>query len=159
MFGEFHNIFLIFIIIMIKVRAQYYLCFGTEESECFFIIFGCLNYVIPISSKLVVYKTVEAPRGTLIHHYKVDKYGKITWVNMIIATENNNLAYNQAVTQVAKRYVNSAKLTEGMLNRVEAVIRAFDPCLSCATHAWGEMPLSIQLYDSDGKLVDKVVRM
>jgi len=100
----------------------------------------------------------EAPRGTLIHHYKVDKFGKITWVNMIIATENNNLAYNQAVTQVAKRYVNSTRLTEGMLNRVEAVIRAFDPCLSCATHAWGEMPLSIQLYDEDGKLVDKIVR-
>ena len=79
----------------------------------------------------------------MIHHYKVDKYGKITWVNMIIATENNNLAYNQAITQVAKRYVNSTKLTEGMLNRVEAVIRAFDPCLSCATHAWGEMLLSI----------------
>ncbi|MGD0328929.1 MAG: Ni/Fe hydrogenase subunit alpha [Nitrososphaeria archaeon] len=100
----------------------------------------------------------EAPRGTLFHHYKVDDLGRITWVNMIIATENNNLAYNKAVTQVAKKYVVSSKLAEGMLNRVEAVIRAFDPCLSCATHAWGEMPLSISLYSSKGKLLDNVTR-
>ena len=83
----------------------------------------------------------EAPRGTLIHHYKVDQQGLITWNNMIIATEHNNIAYNMAVTQVAKKYVKAKQLQEGMLNRVEAVIRAFDPCLSCATHAFGEMPL------------------
>jgi NAD-reducing hydrogenase large subunit len=100
----------------------------------------------------------EAPRGTLIHHYKVDPQGMIKWVNMIIATEHNNLAYNKAVTQVAKKYVNGKRLQEGMLNRVEAVIRAFDPCLSCATHAVGQMPLDVQLIDSDGKLVDRKVR-
>ncbi|MEM1985769.1 MAG: Ni/Fe hydrogenase subunit alpha [Nitrososphaeria archaeon] len=100
----------------------------------------------------------EAPRGTLIHHYKVDRNGKITWTNLIIATENNNLAYNMAVTQVAKKYVNGKKLDEEMLNRVEAVIRAFDPCLSCATHAWGRMPLSIHLYDSKGREVDRLLR-
>jgi NAD-reducing hydrogenase large subunit len=100
----------------------------------------------------------EAPRGTLMHHYKVDPQGMIRWCNMIIATEHNNLAYNKAVTQVAKKYVNSKQLKEGMLNRVEAVIRAFDPCLSCATHAVGQMPLEVQLIDSEGKLLDRKIR-
>ncbi|MCW4046842.1 MAG: Ni/Fe hydrogenase subunit alpha [Candidatus Bathyarchaeota archaeon] len=100
----------------------------------------------------------EAPRGTLIHHYAVDPQGMIVWANMIIATEHNNLAYNKAVTQVAKKYVNGKRLQEGMLNRVEAVIRAFDPCLSCATHAVGQMPLDVTLIDSNGKIVDRRVR-
>jgi NAD-reducing hydrogenase large subunit len=100
----------------------------------------------------------EAPRGTLIHHYKVDPQGIITKVNMIIATEHNNLAYNKAVTQVAKKYVKAEKLQEGMLNRVESVIRSFDPCLSCATHAVGAMPLELDLIDSQGKIVDKQIR-
>jgi NAD-reducing hydrogenase large subunit len=100
----------------------------------------------------------EAPRGTLIHHYKVDKEGLVTWVNMIIATENNNLAYNMAVTQVAKKYVSGKKLNEGLLNRVEAVVRAFDPCLSCATHALGKMALDIQLFDSEERLIDRLTR-
>jgi NAD-reducing hydrogenase large subunit len=100
----------------------------------------------------------EAPRGTLIHHYTVDPQGMITWVNMTIATEHNNIAYNKAVTQVAKKYVKARKLQEGMLNRVEAVIRAFDPCLSCATHAVGSMPLDIRLIDSRNKLVDRAIR-
>jgi NAD-reducing hydrogenase large subunit len=77
----------------------------------------------------------EAPRGTLLHHYKIDKNGRITWANMIIATGNNNLAMNKGVYQVAKHFVRGEKIQEGMLNRVEAVIRTFDPCLSCSTHA------------------------
>jgi NAD-reducing hydrogenase large subunit len=100
----------------------------------------------------------EAPRGTLIHHYKVDPQGMITWNNMVIATEHNNIAYNMAVTQVAKKYVKAKALQEGMLNRVEAVIRAFDPCLSCATHAVGSMPLDIKLIDSKGIIVDRKIR-
>src|SRR4030042_2268708 len=100
----------------------------------------------------------EAPRGTLIHHYTVDPNGLINWVNMIIATEHNNSAYNKAVTQVAKKYVKAKKLEEGMLNRVEAVIRAFDPCLSCAAHALGSMPLHVQLFNAEGTLVDEVTR-
>jgi NAD-reducing hydrogenase large subunit len=100
----------------------------------------------------------EAPRGTLIHHYKVDAQGLITWNNMIIATEHNNIAYNMAVTQVAKKYVKARQLQEGMLNRVEAVIRAFDPCLSCATHAVGQMPLEVQLVGADGRLIDRKTR-
>ena len=100
----------------------------------------------------------EAPRGTLIHHYKVDPQGMITWNNMVIATEHNNIAYNMAVTQVAKKYVKDKQLQEGMLNRVEAVIRAFDPCLSCATHAVGSMPLDIKLVDANGRLLDRKIR-
>jgi len=100
----------------------------------------------------------EAPRGTLIHHYKVDPEGMITKVNMIIATEHNNLAYNKAVTQVAQKYVKAETLTEGMLNRVESVIRSFDPCLSCATHMVGQMPLDVQLFNAEGKLVDRKTR-
>ena len=100
----------------------------------------------------------EAPRGTLIHHYNIDQQGIITWVNMIIATEHNNLAYNKAVTQVAKKYIKARKLQEGMLNRIEMVIRAFDPCLSCATHSVGAMPLDVQLLDFEGKIVDHVTR-
>jgi NAD-reducing hydrogenase large subunit len=100
----------------------------------------------------------EAPRGTLIHHYKIDENGLITWANLIIATGHNNLAMNQGVLQVAKRYVNSQHLTEGMLNRVEAVIRTYDPCLSCSTHALGQMPMQIQLIAPDGILLDELKR-
>ncbi|MEM2688192.1 MAG: nickel-dependent hydrogenase large subunit, partial [Thermoproteota archaeon] len=101
---------------------------------------------------------IEAPRGTLIHHYRVDAQGRISKVNLIVATVNNNLAFNRAVTQVAKKYVNGRSLSEGMLNRVEAVVRALDPCLSCATHAIGEMPLKILLYDSENNLIAEVGR-
>jgi NAD-reducing hydrogenase large subunit len=100
----------------------------------------------------------EAPRGTLIHHYKVDKEGIVNSVNMIIATEHNNLSYNKAVTQVAKKYVKGKHVKEGCLNRIEAVIRAFDPCLSCATHAVGNMPIDLQLYDSRGNLIEQQLR-
>jgi NAD-reducing hydrogenase large subunit len=100
----------------------------------------------------------EAPRGTLMHHYKIDEHGLITWVDLIIATGHNNLAMNQSIRQVAEAYVDGAKLTEGMLNRVEAVIRCYDPCLSCASHAFGQMPLSIELKDADGRVVDRLVR-
>jgi NAD-reducing hydrogenase large subunit len=100
----------------------------------------------------------EAPRGTLIHHYKVDKDGLIRDVNMIIATGNNNLAMNRSVLQVAKHYVKSAQLSEPMLNRVEAVIRCYDPCLSCSTHALGEMALHLQLMGPDGTVLDELMR-
>ncbi len=100
----------------------------------------------------------EAPRGTLIHHYKIDDDGMMTWMNLIIATGHNNLAMNESVKQVAKAYVDGNKIQEGMLNRVEAVIRCYDPCLSCASHAVGQMPLRIQLFDPRGELVDEVTR-
>ena len=100
----------------------------------------------------------EAPRGTLIHHYKVDDQGRMTWANMIIATGHNNLAMNRGVKQVAQHFVNGSKLTEGMLNRVEAVIRCFDPCLSCSTHALGQMPMHVELRGPAGELLDEIRR-
>ncbi len=100
----------------------------------------------------------EAPRGTLIHHYRVDEQGLITWANLVIATGHNNLAMNRGILQVARHFVRSEKLNEGMLNRVEAVIRAFDPCLSCSTHAYGQMPLQIRLLSADGKVLDQLCR-
>ena len=100
----------------------------------------------------------EAPRGTLFHHYKIDEQGLIRWCNLIIATGQNNLAMNRSVLQVAQRFVQGERLTHGMLNRVEAVIRAYDPCLSCSTHAVGEMALEIQLVSPDGGVLDAVRR-
>jgi len=100
----------------------------------------------------------EAPRGTLFHHYKIDEQGLIRWVNLIIATGHNNMAMNRAVLQVAKHFVHGDRLTPGMLNRVEAVIRTYDPCLSCSTHAVGEMPLVIQLFNAAGDMVDELRR-
>jgi NAD-reducing hydrogenase large subunit len=100
----------------------------------------------------------EAPRGTLNHHYKVDENGLITWANLVIATGQNNNAMNRGVLQAAKHYVKDGKFTEGILNRVEAVVRTFDPCLSCSTHAFGQMPLLLSLVSADGEVVDQVVR-
>ncbi len=100
----------------------------------------------------------EAPRGTLFHHYQVDKNGLLQKVNLIIATGHNNLAMNQTVTQIAKNYIKNAEITEGVLNRVEAGIRAYDPCLSCSTHAVGQMPLHVQLVGADGRIVQEVYR-
>jgi NAD-reducing hydrogenase large subunit len=100
----------------------------------------------------------EAPRGTLNHHYKVDENGLITWANLVIATGQNNTAMNQGVLQAAKHYVKDGKFTEGILNRVEAVVRTFDPCLSCSTHAFGQMPLVISLISAEGEMMDQVAR-
>jgi NAD-reducing hydrogenase large subunit len=99
---------------------------------------------------------IEAPRGTLIHHYKVSEQGAITWANVIVATGHNNLAMNRSVEQVAMRFVDGNNLKEGMLNRVQAVVRAYDPCLSCSTHALGQLPLQIELVASDGTVVDEI---
>jgi NAD-reducing hydrogenase large subunit len=101
---------------------------------------------------------VEAPRGTLIHHYWVNKDGKVEKVNMIVSTGHNNLAMNKGVQHVARKYVKAKKLKEGMLNRVEAVIRCYDPCLSCATHAVGKMPIVVELQDAAGTVVDTIRR-
>jgi NAD-reducing hydrogenase large subunit len=100
----------------------------------------------------------EAPRGTLFHHYKVDENGLIKKVNLIIATGQNNLAMNKTVTQIAQHFIHGNEIQEGLLNRVEAGIRAFDPCLSCSTHAAGQMPLHIELIDAKGTVVNEVYR-
>jgi NAD-reducing hydrogenase large subunit len=100
----------------------------------------------------------EAPRGTLIHHYTIDEHGLIRSANLVIATGHNNLAMNRGVLQVAQHFIRNAHITDGILNRLEAVIRAFDPCLSCSTHALGEMPLHVQLFDAAGALIDERIR-
>jgi NAD-reducing hydrogenase large subunit len=100
----------------------------------------------------------EAPRGTLFHHYHVDENGVIKKVNLIIATGHNNLAMNKTVAQIAKHYIHNGDVAEGFLNRVEGGIRNFDPCLSCSTHAFGQMPLQVQLIDSDHLTVLKELR-
>ncbi|HUJ21033.1 MAG TPA: Ni/Fe hydrogenase subunit alpha [Bryobacteraceae bacterium] len=101
----------------------------------------------------------EAPRGTLFHHYWVDADGVVRKANLLIATAQNNLAMNQSVEQTARHFVAPRQLREGMLNRVEAAIRCYDPCLSCSTHALGRMPLVIELRDRhSGSLIDRVER-
>jgi NAD-reducing hydrogenase large subunit len=100
----------------------------------------------------------EAPRGTLFHHYRVDDDGMIKKVNLIIATGQNNLAMNRCIEQIARHYIKGSKIPEGVLNRIEAGIRAFDPCLSCATHAVGKMPLQVTMYGPDGTKLDEIFR-
>jgi len=101
---------------------------------------------------------IEAPRGTLIHHYWAKETGQIEKVNLIVSTGHNNWAMSEAVDSVAKTYITSSDVTEGQLNRVEAAIRAHDPCLSCSTHAVGQMPIALEFEDSDGKLIKTVTR-
>jgi NAD-reducing hydrogenase large subunit len=102
---------------------------------------------------------IEAPRGTLIHHYRVDESDLVTMCNLIVSTTHNNQAMNEAIRNVAKRYLNGQSITEGLLNHIEVAIRAFDPCLSCATHALGRMPLVVELVDGGGTVVDRLSRV
>ncbi len=101
---------------------------------------------------------IEAPRGTLFHHYKVDENDQVTMANLIVSTTNNNTPMNRAVEGVARKYLSGAEITEGLLNRVEVAIRAYDPCLSCATHAMGRMPLVVELENAAGQRIDRRVR-
>jgi NAD-reducing hydrogenase large subunit len=101
---------------------------------------------------------IEAPRGTLIHHYEVGDDDLVTMCNLIVSTTHNNQAMNEAVRSVAREYLDGRVLTEGLLNHIEVAIRAYDPCLSCATHALGQMPLQVELLGCDGELIDRVLR-
>ncbi len=98
---------------------------------------------------------IEAPRGTLFHHYKVNKNDQIEMANLIVSTTNNNEPMNRAVQKVAEDKLSGHKITEGLLNNIEVAIRAYDPCLSCATHAMGRMPLVVELFDARGIILDK----
>jgi NAD-reducing hydrogenase large subunit len=98
----------------------------------------------------------EAPRGVLTHHYKVNEDGAIVWANLIIATGHNNLAIGRSIDQVARHYIDGNEITDGMLNRVQAVLRAYDPCLSCSTHAAGQYGVQLQLLGADGTVLDSV---
>lgn len=101
---------------------------------------------------------IEAPRGTLFHHYRVGDDDLVTMANLIVSTTNNNQAMNTAVREVARQYLDGVELTEGLLNHIEVAIRAFDPCLSCATHALGAMPLEVTLVGPDGTVLDHRVK-
>ena len=97
---------------------------------------------------------IEAPRGTLMHHYRVNENDQVTMANLIVSTTSNNEPMNRAVEGVAKKYLSGREITEGLLNHVEVAIRAYDPCLSCATHALGQMPLVVDLVDASGAILD-----
>ena len=101
---------------------------------------------------------IEAPRGTLFHHYSVDENDIVTMCNLIVSTTNNNQAMNESIRHVAKRYLHGNEITEGLLNHIEVAIRAFDPCLSCATHALGKMPLEVELLDAEGGLLHRLAK-
>ncbi len=102
---------------------------------------------------------IEAPRGTLFHHYRMNEDGLIEKANLIVSTTNNNQAMNESIRQVAERYLDGKELTEPLLNQIEVAVRAYDPCLSCATHALGQMPLYVELMEeSTGEIMDCLVR-
>ncbi len=101
---------------------------------------------------------IEAPRGTLIHHYEVDENDQVTRANLIVSTTSNNEALNRAVSSVARKYLPGNEITDGLLNHIEVAIRAYDPCLSCATHALGRMPLIVSVEDAAGRLVQQRIK-
>jgi NAD-reducing hydrogenase large subunit len=101
---------------------------------------------------------LEAPRGTLIHHYRVDENDLVTMCNLIVSTTHNNQAMNEAVRRVAQQYLHGHEITEGLLNHIEVAVRAFDPCLSCATHALGKMPLEIEVLNEAGERLSRRLR-
>ena len=101
---------------------------------------------------------IEAPRGTLIHHYRVNENDEVIRANLIVSTTHNNQAMNEAIRQVARQYFDGREVTEGLLNHIEVAIRAFDPCLSCATHALGRMPLEVEVIDRNGADIDRLFR-
>jgi NAD-reducing hydrogenase large subunit len=101
---------------------------------------------------------IEAPRGTLFHHYQVDDDGIVTRANLIVSTTSNNQAMNESLRIVANRYLDGQEITEALLNHLEVAVRAYDPCLSCATHALGKMPLQVELIDTEGVLIHRLVK-
>ncbi len=102
---------------------------------------------------------LEAPRGTLFHHYRINDDDQVTMCNLIVSTTSNNEPMNRAVTGVAKKLMSGRpEITEGMMNSVEVAIRAYDPCLSCATHALGQMPLIVQVHDHQGQIIQRRVK-
>lgn len=99
---------------------------------------------------------IEAPRGTLFHHYQVDEQGLVEKANLIVSTTSNNQAMNESVRSVANQYLDGHEITEGLLNHLEVAVRAYDPCLSCATHALGKMPLQVEVVSATGEVLNRV---
>ena len=119
------------------------------------------EYRIPLSevkSKVGI-GSVEAPRGTLFHHYEVDDNGIVKNVNLVVPTTQNNAAICLSVKKAATKLIKNGQISEGLLNRIEMAFRAYDPCLACATHALiGKMPMTVEIYDHEGQLVKRLVR-
>ncbi|MDE2388902.1 MAG: nickel-dependent hydrogenase large subunit, partial [Betaproteobacteria bacterium] len=101
---------------------------------------------------------IEAPRGTLFHHYHVNEEGLVTQANLIVSTTSNNQAMNESVRVVANQYLDGHEITEALLNHLEVAVRAYDPCLSCATHALGKMPLQVALQDREGNVIHQLTK-
>jgi len=102
---------------------------------------------------------IEAPRGTLTHHYRVDENDQVTMANLIVSTTCNNEPMNRTVRKIAEDHLSGVpEITEPLLNNIEVGIRAYDPCLSCATHALGQMPLAVTLFDHTGAILDQRTR-
>jgi NAD-reducing hydrogenase large subunit len=99
---------------------------------------------------------IEAPRGTLFHHYEIDEQGIVKKASLIVSTTNNNQAMNESIRKVSNQYLDGNRLTEALLNQVEVAIRAYDPCLSCATHAIGKMPMELNLLNEKKELIDRL---
>ncbi|QLG87902.1 Ni/Fe hydrogenase subunit alpha [Chitinibacter bivalviorum] len=114
-----------------------------------------LKHIDPVREGVGV---IEAPRGTLLHHYKIDDDENISFANLIVSTTHNNRGMNDSVRAVAAEYFDGRAVTEGLLNRIEVAIRAYDPCLSCATHALGQMPLIIEAIEADGRISSQLAR-
>ncbi|MBS0484642.1 MAG: nickel-dependent hydrogenase large subunit, partial [Proteobacteria bacterium] len=101
---------------------------------------------------------IEAPRGTLFHHYHINEEGLVTQANLIVSTTSNNQAMNESIRTVANQYLDGQEITEALLNHLEVAVRAYDPCLSCATHALGKMPLQVTLQDTAGKVIHQLTK-
>ncbi|NOQ87288.1 MAG: Ni/Fe hydrogenase subunit alpha, partial [Gammaproteobacteria bacterium] len=99
---------------------------------------------------------IEAPRGTLFHHYEINDDGIVEKANLIVSTTNNNQAMNESIRKVANQYLDGNKLNEALLNQIEVAVRAYDPCLSCATHAIGKMPMQLNLVNENEELLDRL---
>jgi len=116
--------------------------------------------VIPEEKPTEGIGSVEAPRGTLIHHYWTDEKGVLTKVNLIVGTTNNHACLSLSIKQAAQKLIKQYKITEdAFLNRIEMAVRLYDPCISCATHTLsGEMPLTVNIRNSSGHLVNSLRR-
>ncbi|MDP3609440.1 MAG: nickel-dependent hydrogenase large subunit, partial [Nitrosomonas sp.] len=101
---------------------------------------------------------IEAPRGTLFHHYQINEEGLVTKANLIVSTTSNNQAMNESVRSVANQYLDGQEITEALLNHLEVAVRAYDPCLSCATHALGKMPLQVTLQHINGTVIHQLTK-
>jgi F420-non-reducing hydrogenase large subunit len=115
--------------------------------------------VVPTQKPAVGIGVVEAPRGTLFHHYETNENGLITKANLIVATQNNAARIAMSVEKAAKGLIHQAVVSDGLLNMIEMAFRAYDPCFGCATHTLpGHLPLAVNIYDCQKNLMRRLVQ-